>query len=1022
MFNLRKVLLGIFMLLSAVAFAQVRTLKGKVESSKGPLKGASVSIENGGGTFTEEDGSFSIEAPAKQVVLNISYVGFTDIRRVVKADESDITLLLEESSGKGNLGEVVVVAMNIKQKAKSLVYATQNVKTAELIEARDPNNILNSLQGKVANVVVTQSSAGVGGDARFILRGNRSLTGNSSALIVVDGIPLGNNVGDPGIQPDNIESVTILNGASGAALYGTAAGNGVIVISTKKGKANKLTVNVNSGAVFESPFALPKMQNTYGQGSAGTLDATAGDSWGAKMDGQSYTDYLGNAASYSPQRDNVKDFFRNGLGLNNSISVSGGSEKVQTFLSYANNAVQGIVPNNNLISHIINLRLTNQITKKISTDAKVTYLRRDIKNRPRSGEGNTPVLDIYQIPRNVSTDQAKQFETLNSVGALTPTAWPSTQGGVYGNPYWANQRDLSAMGRDNIVGFLRVKYQITDWLSLTGSGNMDKATDQNDRRIYDGTWSWNNFPGGTYSDTLNTYTQKWFDVMLEGTNKIGNDFRINYNVGAIYLNNKVQSNSTTANGLSVADKFSLIYGSTLASSQLEQEVETQSVFGKLAVSYKEAIYLDASLRNDWISVLPAPHSVMYPSIGTSVIISELVKLPKSISFLKANLNYAEVGNGGQFGLLSPYYNYSPGVGAGAIYRNSTLPFYDLKPELVKSIEAGVQARFLNNKLGFTLNLYKSNSTNQLLTLTVPVGIGYSTRYINAGDIQNKGVELQVSATPVSRKNFSWNIDFNLGMNRNKVLKISNDISVVRYGHGDWGGYPQAAVGGSFGDMTGAQWYKNDKGQFVVSAEGKPITTADMGLTPQVIGNPNPKATMGLTNSVTYKRFSARILVDGRVGGEVISGTEMNLSFSGITDATLKYREGGWNLGAVDANGQPVTNTITAQEFWQSVSSKRFGTGEFFVYDATNFRIREFSVAYDIPLNNNKYVKAVRLSAVGRNLLWLYRGSSKLNIPGLEKRKMWFDPDMTLGNGNFQGVEYGALPSTRSIGLNLQVTF
>jgi TonB-linked SusC/RagA family outer membrane protein len=994
----------------------VRQITGKVTDEKGlPLAGASVVLTSTGkGTSTNESGEFTIEANNGDV-LEISIVGYKTVT-VNVGSQSQLSIQLSLDIKEVN--EVVVTALGIKQISKSLVYATQNVKPSELTEVRDPNNVLNSLQGKVANVLITQSSSGVGGDVRFILRGNRSLTGNSSALIVVDGVP----GGDPGIQPDNIESITILPGASAAALYGSAAGNGVIVITTKKGAANKLSVNLNSGIVFESPFALPKLQNTYGQGSGGVIDGNAGDSWGPKMTGQSFTNHLGEQSTYTAQPDNINDFFRNGTSLNNSINVSGGSEKAQTFLSYTNNAVQGIVPGNNLMSHIVNLRVTNQISKRFSTDAKVTYLSRNIDNRPRTGEGNTPVLDVYQLPRNMSTSVAKNFETVNNTGVLTPSTWPSTQSGVYGNPYWVNNRDILDLKRDNVVGFLRAKFQITDWLNITGSGNIDKVIDQLEQKTYQGTWSWANEPGGLYARSTNVFTQKWFDVMLEGSNKISSDFKVNYNAGAIYTNNKSDQATTTANGLSVPNKFSLGYARALATTNSQTEVETQSVFGKATVSYRDAVYVDASLRNDWVSVLPPPHSFEYYSIGTSVILSDLINLPEKISFLKVNLSYAEVGNGGQFGLLNPYYNFVPGVDNGAIYRNTTLPFSTLKPEVVKSTEAGIQAKFARNRLGFGINFYKSNAINQLLSLRVPLATGYNTRYINAGNIQNKGVEVLINATPISSPDLTWAIDFNFGLNRNKVVEISDNITVIHYGFSDWGGYPQAEVGGRFGDMTGAQWYKNDKGQFVVDATGKPITTSDMGLAPKVIGNPNPDATMGLTNSISFKGFSLRVLVDGRMGGEIVSGTEMNLSFSGITEPTTQYRDGGWSLGGVDDAGAPVSEEITAQDFWQSVSSKRFGTGEFFLYDATNFRVRELSIGYNIPVKNIGFITSMRLSAVGRNLLWLYRGKSKLDLPGLGKRKMWFDPDISLYNGNFQGIEYGAMPSTRSLGFNLQVTF
>ena len=394
-----------------------------------------------------------------------------------------------------------------------------------------------------------------------------------------------------------------------------------------------------------------------------------------------------------------------------------------------------------------------------------------------------------------------------------------------------------------------------------------------------------------------------------------------------------------------------------------------------------------------------------------------------MSYLKAFVSYAEVGNGGQFGLLTTPYDYVAGTGQGYLYRRSVLPFPTLKPEIVRSIEAGVDARFFDSRLGLSVNYYKSNSFNQLFTLQLPVGTGYATSYLNAGNIQNQGVEVVVNGSPVRRKNFGWDVSFNFGLNRNKVIELTPQIQSIKLvGYTDFGGQPQINVGGSFGDIYAHTWLKNDKGQYLVTADGKPQTSNSVGDLPSLVGNFTPKARIGLSNTLYYNKFSLRVLLDGRIGGIMISGTEMNLSFSGITEETEKYRDGGLNLGGVDASGSPVAATISAQQFWRTASGKRYSTGEFYTYDATNFRVRELSLGYDIPLKDI-FIKTARISAVGRNLLWLYRGSSKLDIPGLGKRKMWMDPDMSLYGGNgLTGVEYGAFPSTRSIGINLQLTF
>lgn len=1030
----------LLLLTGFMANAQTRTVTGRILSNRDnqPIAGATVQVKNRTiGTTTANDGSFSLNVPAGNVTLVISNVGYNPVEKRVEANSSEIVVSLVQNNNQ--LGEVVVTALGIQRQAKTLVYATQTIKTSEITEVRDANNVINSLQGKVANAVITQGSGGPGSGARIILRGNRSIQGSNNALIVVDGVPLSNNTngtagsdfgsvngsdGSSSINPDDIESVTVLRGASAAALYGSQAGNGVIVITTKKGKKDRFTVSLNSGVSTNSAWSLPKVQNLYGQGNGGIFSPTSGESWGPKMTGQSDSNFLGGVSKYSPQPDNIKDFFRNGTSLNNSIAVAGGTEKMQTYLSYTNNYTEGIIPKNNLTRHTFNFRITNQISKRFSTDAKITYINQDIKNRPRTGEENAPTIDIYQIPRNISTAQAENFEFLNNVGIPTPTDFPSSLSSIYQNAYWMINRTHINETRDRVIGFLSAKYQITSWLNITGRANLDRTIDNGENQVSAGTVLWAS-SGGNYAKDNIIVTDKWFDAIIEGNNTITKNLKVNYHVGAIYQDNKYDETDENSHGLNIANKFSMNFATAPSVNSNFTEVQTDAVFGQLNLSFKDAIYLDASLRNDWDSRLPKPYSFQYPSIGASAVISDLVTLPTAISFLKGSINYAQVGNGGQFGLLNPVYNYSQGAGNGFLSRGSTLPLPGLKPEIVKNLEFGAEARFINNRIGFTATYYKSNSFNQLLQISLPVASGYSNKYINAGNIQNTGFEFVANGTAVQSKNFTWDITLNFALNRNKVIKLSNDVKIVYLGGGfGRSGTPVVQEGKSFGDLLAYKWATDAKGTRIVTAldsngvGGKPVLTADQ----EFVGNFNPKETVGFTNTFTYKGFSLRVLMDGRIGGVLVSGTEMNLAFSGIPEGTSKFREGGWVLGGVDPTGQTISKGISAQDFWQIASGKRYGAGEFFAYDATSFRVREATLGYTIPLKTNVYVKAIRVSLVGRNLFWLYRGSSIMNIPGIGKRKMWFDPDMSLGNGNFQGVEYGTLPPTRTLGINLQVTF
>src|SRR5258708_28285059 len=516
MTRLKFTLFVFLQICSCIVFGQDRTITGKIteEANKAPIAGATISIKGSRkAVTTNADGVFSISVPAGTTLV-VSSIGFATKEIVAKATSGPINVELGAESKQ--MGEVVVTALGITRQTKTLVYATQTVKPKELTEVRDPNNVLNSLAGKVANAVVTQGSGGPGSGARIVLRGNKSIQGDNNALLVVDGVPINNTTfstlqsdlgdqvqlpdGASNINPDDIESMTVLRGASAGALYGSQAANGVIVITTKKGKKNAVSVNVNSGIAFEKTFALPAVQNTYGQGIGGVQLDSLGSSWGAKMTGQPYTDYLGKPASYSAQPNNIKDFFRTGVSTNNYIGLSAGGDKAQTYLSYTNNDIQGIIPKNDLMRHIITLRETLQINKKFSADAKVTYISQNIKNMPRTGEKNATVMDLYQIPRNVSLGQAKQSE-VTSTGVPVPTYWPTTLSGIYQNPYWMINRTSLNDTRDRVMGFVSAKYQLTPWLRLKPDANLHKTFDGLEQIYSQGTVEWVTQAGGYYQKT-----------------------------------------------------------------------------------------------------------------------------------------------------------------------------------------------------------------------------------------------------------------------------------------------------------------------------------------------------------------------------------------------------------------------------------------------------------------------------------------------------------------------------------------
>ncbi len=1048
----------VFLLAIGSLRAQDRQLSGTLrdEQSQG-IAGANVVVKGTTqGTTTDASGGFKLSVPAGNSVLTVSSVGYVSKDISLSPGQTQLTVTLVADDRQ--LTEVVVTALGIKREAKALSYATQTIKPAQINEVRD-GNVLNTLQGKIAGAYITQGSGGPGSGSRIVLRGNRSIQGTNNALMVVDGVPINNSTfgqatsdfgsvansdGASNINPDDIENVTVLRGASAAALYGSQAANGVILIITKRGKAGRVAVDVNAGVSVDKPFALPFVQNQYGQGVGGKLDPAVGASWGAAMTGQAYTNYLGQPDTYSAQPNNIRDFFRTAVSFNNSIGITGGSERSQTYLSYTNNSLQGTVPGNNLNRHTINLRLSNQISSKLSTDAKVTYINQAVVNKPRTGEENAPVIDIYQIPRNVGLGTAQNYAVQNSFGQPTPTAWPSTLSSIYQNPYWMVNQTAINQYRDRLIGFVLAKYQVTDFLSIQGRANLDKYFDKNEESYGQGTILWANQAGGKFSRNNIVNTQSWYDLLIEGKNKLGPDFTLDYQAGGIIQDTRYQSTNALADGLNVPNRYNLNFGTNLSLGDDFSHVQTQSLFGQASLAWRDAVFVNASLRNDWSSTLPKPYSFQYPSVGASVVLSDLLKLSGPLSFLKINGSYAQVGNGADPYLLQTNYSYSQGAGNGFISRDGTQAIGNLKPEITKSLEVGIDARFLSNRIGATITAYKTNSINQLLKLGLAPASGFSNQYINAGDIRNMGLEVVINGTAIKTDRFSWDVTLNMGLNRNKIISLSPDIKTAFLS----GGYGRSASpivqeGGSYGDLVAYRWQRDAAGQYVVSSQsqttggqtsivstGLPVATKDQ----EYIGNFNPKMLLGLTNTFTFKGFSLRVLVDGRVGGIAVSGTEMNLAFSGIPEVTAQKREGGWVLpattaGVTGADGKTIegagkanAQAITAEQFWQTVSGKRYGWGEFFAYDATNFRVRELSLGYGIPVPSNFFIKSARLSFVARNLFWIYRGKSILDIPGVGKRTMWFDPDVNIGNGNFQGVEYGTLPSNRSLGVNLKLSF
>ncbi|MBC9929068.1 SusC/RagA family TonB-linked outer membrane protein [Chitinophaga qingshengii] len=1021
-------LLYLLIALPGQLMAQTSPVKGTVRDavSKTPLPGVTITVKGTTqGVTSAANGTYSLSVPAGATLV-FSFVGYAR-QEIPVSGRSTIDVGLSESSS--SLNEVVVTALGIERKTRSLGYATQQLGTESINAVKDPSaNIMNTLNGKVAGAVVTPAASGPGGAVRVVLRGNRSISGNNNALIVVDGVPIDNTMstetggkgsanavstqikspvsgysgsdGAASINPQDVESINVLKGPAAAALYGSRAANGALIITTKSGKSGKPVIHYNGGVSVDQPNLLMKFQNTYGRGNGGQFGARSGASWGAPAE-----TFAGN----------VRGFFNTGAAVNNAVDVSGGTDKIKGYASYANNAISGIYPKNTLQRNTLNLRVNAEVLPRLTTDVKLTYVSQDIKNKPRVGDQGV-ANEAYIMPRDLSPDSLKKYEGIDAKGKPYPIYW--TNSSVFQNPYWDVYRNSVNESRNRIMLMGLVKYQLRNWLSVQGRYSLDRYDDKITTSYYDGTVAFPVQPGGRYLEGYVNHWERNMDLLLSGNNALSNNFHLSYNVGGSVLTSRGYNSQSLANGLSIPNQFNLNFAAAPALSNTTVRKEIQSVYGNAQLDFKQYLYLDVSARNDWSSTLPSPYSYFYPSVGLSAVISDMIKMPSWVSFGKVRASYTQVGNDADPYLLLQTYDYMMGAGHGFVSRNATKSIRNLKPEQTKSYEAGLEARFFDGRLGVDATVYKNNTINQLIYIGLPQASGFTNQYINAGNIENKGVEVMLTGTPIRKNNFTWNTTLNYATNKNKVLSLAPGVDQADLSPSTVFGSLLIRPGGSYGDIYGFTWSRDEKtGQHMINANGLPVVTPI-----QKLGNFNPDFTLGWSNQLQYKDLTLSFLIDGRVGGVLVSGTDAILAAYGVADYTTRFRDGGLVLPGILPDGSQNNVAIKAEDLWTTVSQGgRNAYGEFFTYSATNFRLRELSLAYDFKLSN-KVLKSARVALTGRNLFFLYRGKSLLDIPGIGKRKLPVDPEMANGASNFQGIEAGLLPAVRSFGLNVNLSF
>jgi len=968
---------------------------GTVTNEEGlGLPGATVSVEGTtSGTVTDLDGKYSITVP-EGATLVFSFVGYKT-QNIPVGNRSTINVKMAEDTG--TLSEVLVTALGIERESASLPYSAQALKGDMLNEAKE-TNFIKSLQGKVAGMRVTVSPHGPGSSANVILRGHRSLSGNNQPLYIVDGVPLDNSSrpnaidgstgvyggrdGGDGIgmlNSDDIASITVLKGASAAALYGSQGQNGAIIITTNRGEEGEIKFNYTGNFSMDQANLLPEFQYEYGQGAGGVYSPESENSWGPRAEGQMVELWNGNTVPFVAQKGRLREFLRVGKTFSNTLSVTGGGKLMQTYFSYGNTNAEGIIPNHEYNRHNFDLKLDNTYEDKLTISSKISYIKEDNDNKPVVGGSHIDVYSrILRAPVTIPLSEMKNYEYFDEFGNRKQSFW--RPGSVFNsNPYWALNRHLFFEEKDRILGLISAKYMFADWLDLQLRGSMDKSITKTDDRLYEDSYYWAGV-GAVYGLRNIRRTGINVDALLSFRGDLSENIHLSGNIGASLQESKYESQEFNARGLIKKDFF-FIQNAVNAngSNSFGRSPQVQSVYAVTTFSYKDYLYLDATVRNDWSSALTAGNrSYFYPSFGISGILSDMISLPAWVAYAKLRLTAANSGYGGMQYLDRNYFSVSPG---GIISPSQIRATSDYKPEITTSYEAGLDWRLFNGRLNIDLTYYLSNTKNQLIALATPsVASLYAQEYINAGLIRNNGVELVLNGQPITTANFTWDVALNFSENNNKVVRLTE-------------GSTNRLVGGSIGDMYLRGWRKDELGRRLVDDNGRPLFSSGE----EFVGNSNPDYMMGLSNTFSYKNLSLSFLFDYSHGGVINALMQSVIDVGGHSKRTLEGREGGLVLDAYTADGQKNTKSISAESYWSNTN----GVG--YVYSATNMRLRELVIGYKIPdqlTAKTGFISYAKLSLVGRNLFFL-----KNDAP--------VDPESS---------QTYAQPSTRNMGVNLKLNF
>lgn len=992
-----------------------KRIMGRILDEAGePLIGVNIRVAGTDmGTITDVDGHFSLDAFVGST-LNISYVGF--IPQHIKVTGQDVYNIRLAADTK-QLTEVVVTALGIRREQKALSYNVQQVK-ADQIVGKDAN-FINSLNGKVAGVTINSSSSGVGGASKVVMRGTKSIGQSSNALYVIDGIPMFNFGGGGGMEfdsrgrtesiadlnPDDIESISVLTGAAAAALYGSNAANGAIVITTKRGQEGLLKVSVSSNTEFSKPFVLPQFQNRYGTGSRGKVGSGTMLSWGPLLNESSRT-------GFEP-----KEFFDTGLIFTNSVTLSSGTEKNQTFFSAAAVNSEGIVPNNRYNRYNFTFRnTTNFLNDKMKLDVGVSYIIQNDRNMTNQGVYSNPIVPVYLFPRGDDFSLVRVFERWDPTRKINTMFWPQGEGDLrMQNPYWIAYRNLRLNQKKRYMLSAALSYDITDWLNLSGRVRVDNSNTKYEQKLYASSNSTitEGSAQGYYAIEKPDETQAYADV-LANVNKRFGDYSLVANVGASIMNNKYDELSYRGpireKGIpNVFNVFDLDNTKKKAR-QDEWQEQTQSIFASVEVGWKSMLYLTMTGRKDWASQLAnsSTNSFFYPSIGLSGVISEMAELPTFIDYLKVRASFSSVGMPYPRNLTSPTYAYDETTQG---WKPKThYPIGNLKPERTNSWEVGLDMR-LFRYFNLGVSWYLANTLNQTFDPQISVSSGFSTIYLQTGYVRNTGIELALGYSRTWNNDFNWNSNFTLSHNKNEIKELVKTYlhpetgELINKSRLEIGKMGKAKFilkeGGTLGDLYSQSDLKRDNNGMVEIDESGALVVED-NLNDIKLGTVFPKANLAWNNYFSWKGFNLSALVSARIGGIVYSATEGGMDQYGVSERSALARD----KGGVLLNGRTL---IDAQTYYTAIGSES-GLPQYYTYSATNVRLQEASIGYTIPRKWLGNTCDINVSVVGRNLWMIYN-------------KAPFDPEAIATTDNYyQGIDYFMLPSTRNIGLNVKISF